>query len=447
MKRTFLLSTLAFGLWTLVFGLLTPSTTEAYWFRLSGALKPSKIPAASMCLPKTCAMAGKNCGTIDDGCGGTLTCGTCSGFATCGGSGTANVCGETCNRYAYVAERRDGIEDVFSGGACVAEAQNLTNSGVALDYAHLTAGRGAPNVAFQYDLPEDAPGGSNDAPLMNVMDLIRESWNLMSGDYYHYAPQAVAWDASGRMAVFAREDDGAYSLRLNDGPYYAGTEARLLTRFGMVPAQDIEWVPSPDGAHSRYLIVNFGNIPTALPLYVIDTEASDIQPVSLEEEISEGPAHAMFGAQPALDNEGDRMFFVRRGRILACELDLSRMDDASPRAFCTDSRELSRLRELEGEMTSPTVSQDGQWLYLSMKTGGSHNGDLYRTRLDRQFLQPLTLTPDIDEKEIAALPSWVKLEARTSVSATMAPIRQETQYRAVTTYQTTYQTVATTKKP
>jgi hypothetical protein len=44
------------------------------------------------CVPTTCAAQGKNCGTIPDGCGGTLTCGTCSGSQTCGGGGVPNMC-------------------------------------------------------------------------------------------------------------------------------------------------------------------------------------------------------------------------------------------------------------------------------------------------------------------------------------------------------------------
>src|SRR5712692_7007018 len=46
------------------------------------------------CAPITCASLGKNCGTISDGCGGTLTCGSCTALGTsCGGGGVANVCG------------------------------------------------------------------------------------------------------------------------------------------------------------------------------------------------------------------------------------------------------------------------------------------------------------------------------------------------------------------
>jgi len=36
---------------------------------------------------------GAQCGSVPDGCGGTLYCGTCTGSDTCGGGGTPNVCG------------------------------------------------------------------------------------------------------------------------------------------------------------------------------------------------------------------------------------------------------------------------------------------------------------------------------------------------------------------
>lgn len=48
---------------------------------------------AGKCVPVTCSSQGKNCGSLSDGCGGTLDCGSCAAPATCGGSGIANVCG------------------------------------------------------------------------------------------------------------------------------------------------------------------------------------------------------------------------------------------------------------------------------------------------------------------------------------------------------------------
>ncbi|MFN7134440.1 MAG: hypothetical protein ACK4N5_20335, partial [Myxococcales bacterium] len=50
-------------------------------------------PGPEMCAPRTCEVAGANCGEVEDGCGGVLTCGTCAEGQSCGGGGTANVCG------------------------------------------------------------------------------------------------------------------------------------------------------------------------------------------------------------------------------------------------------------------------------------------------------------------------------------------------------------------
>lgn len=45
------------------------------------------------CTATTCASQGKNCGTVSDGCGHTLDCGSCSPPERCGGGGVEQVCG------------------------------------------------------------------------------------------------------------------------------------------------------------------------------------------------------------------------------------------------------------------------------------------------------------------------------------------------------------------
>jgi hypothetical protein len=80
------------------------------------------------CTPTTCAAQGKNCGTIPDGCGGTLVCGTCGNGQTCGANGaTANVCATpppTCTKTTCDAQARncgtipDGCGGSLECGTC-----------------------------------------------------------------------------------------------------------------------------------------------------------------------------------------------------------------------------------------------------------------------------------------------------------------------------------------
>jgi hypothetical protein len=53
----------------------------------------AQLAGTGACIPKTCAAQGATCGTVSDGCGGMLSCGTCVAPQTCGGGGKANVCG------------------------------------------------------------------------------------------------------------------------------------------------------------------------------------------------------------------------------------------------------------------------------------------------------------------------------------------------------------------
>lgn len=57
-----------------------------------GGILPDARPTPDACTPITCASVAANCGSIDDGCGHVLQCGTCSGPAMCAGQGEDNVC-------------------------------------------------------------------------------------------------------------------------------------------------------------------------------------------------------------------------------------------------------------------------------------------------------------------------------------------------------------------
>src|SRR5207237_1004627 len=77
------------------------------------------------CTPATCASQGKYCGTIADGCGAILTCGTCGAGQTCGAGGSANVCGQgTCTPTTCAAKNAscgmisDGCSAALTCGTC-----------------------------------------------------------------------------------------------------------------------------------------------------------------------------------------------------------------------------------------------------------------------------------------------------------------------------------------
>lgn len=79
------------------------------------------------CTPTTCVAEGKNCGVIEDGCSGMLNCGTCGGSQTCGGASVANVCGSpNCTPTTCQAEGKncgvlsDGCGEQLNCGACQA---------------------------------------------------------------------------------------------------------------------------------------------------------------------------------------------------------------------------------------------------------------------------------------------------------------------------------------
>lgn len=88
----------------------------------------SNLNDAGMCVPTTCAIAGATCGTIGNGCGMTLNCGTCMSGSTCGAGGVPNNCGGgavctplTCaQQNATCGQVGDGCGNILNCGSCVA---------------------------------------------------------------------------------------------------------------------------------------------------------------------------------------------------------------------------------------------------------------------------------------------------------------------------------------
>jgi hypothetical protein len=80
-----------------------------------GAGGPSTCGTSGTCTPKTCATLGAECGTLPDGCGGTVTCPACQ-QGTCGGGGVAYRCGSpSCTPSSCAAQ---GLECGKTGDGC-----------------------------------------------------------------------------------------------------------------------------------------------------------------------------------------------------------------------------------------------------------------------------------------------------------------------------------------
>lgn len=87
-------------------------------------VEPLNVSAAA-CTPGTCRTLGATCGTLDDGCGSPLDCGTCGSGTSCGGGGTPNLCGSprcvptTCEaRGASCGLLYDGCYGELDCGSC-----------------------------------------------------------------------------------------------------------------------------------------------------------------------------------------------------------------------------------------------------------------------------------------------------------------------------------------
>jgi hypothetical protein len=98
-------------------------TGETSNFRLgscSSSIIGISFTEATCTVATSCAAQGANCGTIPDGCGGTINCGSCSSPQTCGGGGVANQCGCTPNAVCTnrCANIPDGCGGLVNCGGC-----------------------------------------------------------------------------------------------------------------------------------------------------------------------------------------------------------------------------------------------------------------------------------------------------------------------------------------
>lgn len=101
-----------------------------------GGAGTSNVCGPGTCVAKTCAGLGKNCGTLSDGCSSILNCGTCQSAQVCGGDGEANVCStmnctaQTCHSLgANCGTVPDGCGKQLSCGTCMVSGESCGGGG------------------------------------------------------------------------------------------------------------------------------------------------------------------------------------------------------------------------------------------------------------------------------------------------------------------------------
>jgi hypothetical protein len=165
------------------------------------------VTSSSSCTPTTCAAQGKNCGSISDGCGGTLSCGTCTSPQTCGGGGTANVCGgSSCSLSPY-----NGTHALPG----TVQAEDFDNGGASCAYSDTDAANagGAYRASEQVDIEActDTGGGFN------------VGWTA-AGEWLKYTVSVTAgtYDLSFRVASQAGVTN-AFHLENESGTNLSGS--------------------------------------------------------------------------------------------------------------------------------------------------------------------------------------------------------------------------------
>ena len=102
------------------------------------------------CTPTPCSAKGATCGSIPDGCGGTLACGACNAPLTCGGGAAgANVCGCTPESDADLCKALGATCGSLTASDNCGASRAVASCGVCA-YPETCGGGGAPNVCAAY---------------------------------------------------------------------------------------------------------------------------------------------------------------------------------------------------------------------------------------------------------------------------------------------------------
>jgi hypothetical protein len=185
---------------------------------------PDAGPGVDACVPTTCSAAGATCGSIANGCGGTLDCGTCAAGQSCvGNTCQAQTGSSVIQKVFYIMEENRNASDVY--GAADAPFFNgtlMTTYDFASNYTDVTH-PSEPNYVWlesgdNLGLTTDGdPSRSNSTSttdhLVNYLGRVGKSWK----SYQEDLPGACGIRSSGNYAakhnpfVFFQDVVGSYS--------------------------------------------------------------------------------------------------------------------------------------------------------------------------------------------------------------------------------------------
>ncbi|MGZ3423838.1 MAG: hypothetical protein ACXVEE_38605 [Polyangiales bacterium] len=114
--------------------------------------------SAEVCVPKTCAGVGAECGSIDDGCGAIVACtDTCVAPKTCAGGGAADKCGCPKTVGSLTAHPTEVVQ-IGTGGSWTNESSAMLSDDMFADAVVPSGGSTAELWArqFAFSLPSGA---------------------------------------------------------------------------------------------------------------------------------------------------------------------------------------------------------------------------------------------------------------------------------------------------
>jgi mannobiose 2-epimerase len=182
-----------------------------------------------VCAPTTCAAQGAVCGTISDGCGGTLSCGTCPTGQTCSASNQCICTPTTCAAQGAVCGTiSDGCGGTLSCGTCpTGQTCNASNQCVDGTNTAPVVNAGADRtVTLPASLTINGSATDDGLPAPPALSI---AWSKSSG------PGTVTFNpANAASTTISFSAAGTYVLRLsaNDGELSAYDEVQVTVSSG-----------------------------------------------------------------------------------------------------------------------------------------------------------------------------------------------------------------------